>query len=494
MRELADKVTDVHAMRAIGFCVGVRHAEYMAQAFNNAGIPALAVTGQTPADEREAAIAKLHNREVNILFTADLFNEGVDIPSVDTVLFLRPTESATIFLQQLGRGLRRTDDKAVLTALDFVGHQRKEFRFDLRLRALTGSGRKRLARDVETDFPYLPAGCQIVLDKQTQRAVLENLKSQISSRWSEIVNELRRIGDVSLEEFLTTAELELADIIKNHSWTKARRAAGFPLPAPGPNEEKLLKRVSRFAMVDDSRRAALYLDLLSDDAPDYRELSAPEQTLARMFFFNLWPDRGGFRDYATGLASLRNEPAFRTELSEVIQLAFDRSRHRPRRLNGNVGMTPLASHAHYTREELAAALGYATWDRSPGTLRQGVFYSDQWATDAFMVTLNKSDDEFSPTTMYQDYPLSRDLFHWESQSGTTIASATGQRYIRQSQKKSQVLLFVRENRSNAFGKGAAYMLLGTANYVSHRGERPIAITYKLDREMPASVYAYARTS
>ena len=66
---------------------------------------------------------------MNILFAADLFNEGLDIPDVDTVLFLRPTESATVFLQQLGRGLRRTPHKAVLTVLDFIGYHRKEFQF-----------------------------------------------------------------------------------------------------------------------------------------------------------------------------------------------------------------------------------------------------------------------------------------------------------------------------------------------------------------------------
>ena len=75
---------------------------------------------------------RLRNREINIIFAVDLFNEGVDIPEVDTVLFLRPTESATVFLQQLGRGLRLTRGKTVLTALDFVEHQRREFRFDQR--------------------------------------------------------------------------------------------------------------------------------------------------------------------------------------------------------------------------------------------------------------------------------------------------------------------------------------------------------------------------
>ena len=131
-------------MRALGFCVSVAHAEYMARVFNEAGIPARAVSGETPSSRRATqALRRSQARRVNVLFAADLFNEGLDLPDVDTVLFLRPTESATVFLQQLGRGLRRTRDKAVLTVLDFVGHQRKEFRFDHKLRALTGATRAR---------------------------------------------------------------------------------------------------------------------------------------------------------------------------------------------------------------------------------------------------------------------------------------------------------------------------------------------------------------
>ena len=138
LRELKDKLTDVHAMRALGFCVSVAHAEYMARVFNEAGIPALAVSGKSLHADRDQALRDLKERRVNALFAADLFNEGLDLPEVDTVLFLRPTESPTVFLQQLGRGLRQSHGKAVLTALDFVGHQRKEFRFD---QALPGSHR-----------------------------------------------------------------------------------------------------------------------------------------------------------------------------------------------------------------------------------------------------------------------------------------------------------------------------------------------------------------
>ncbi|WP_170317279.1 DEAD/DEAH box helicase family protein, partial [Acrocarpospora corrugata] len=114
---LRRKVGDVSRMRAIGFCVSIEHAEYMAERFNELGIPALAITSRTPRARQNEGLQALRSRQVNIVFSVDLFNEGVDIPSIDTVLFLRPTDSATVFLQQLGRGLRLDRGKACLTVL-----------------------------------------------------------------------------------------------------------------------------------------------------------------------------------------------------------------------------------------------------------------------------------------------------------------------------------------------------------------------------------------
>lgn len=106
--------------------------------------------------------------------------------------------------------------------------------------------------------------------------------------------------------------------------------------------------------------------------------------------------------------------------------------------------------------------------------------------DAFLITLKKSDRDDSPTTMYRDFALSADLFHWESQSVTSAASPTGQRYIHHRERGSHILLFVRESKTNALGT-SPYVFLGPADYVSHEGERPMAITWRLHRPMPMEV-------
>ncbi|MBJ7331399.1 MAG: DUF3427 domain-containing protein [Solirubrobacteraceae bacterium] len=484
--ELQDKVLDPSAMRALGFCVSVDHAHFMARVFTEAGIPAAAVSGQTPQLERDRVLEDLRRRRINAVFAVDVFNEGLDLPDVDTVLFLRPTESATVFIQQLGRGLRRTRDKAVLTVLDFVGYQNKQFRWDQKLRALTGSTRRGLERDIEKGFPFLPSGCQIVLSKQAQSLVLDNLKSQVASRWSQIVAELRSYGDHDLAGFLDESGIDLSDILRrgSHSWTRLRRDAGLPTRAGSEMEDKLLKRVRAFAHVDDRQRAAAYDRLLDDRSPSYADLSPAEQRLARMMLFSLWPDGGGYDAIEQGLETLRREAATRDELRSVVDLSFDAARHMAIDLGGSLADVPLKVHARYQREEILAALDFP---RNPNSMREGVWYSRNKNVDVLLITLKKAESSYSPTTMYRDYPISPTLFHWESQSTTSLASETGQRYVNGT---STVLLFAREEQKDEFGT-SAYLFLGEGRPVAHEGERPIAITWELSQAMPVDFFTLA---
>ncbi len=194
LKELEQRIDDLARMRGLGFCVSVEHARFMARVFRAAGVSATAIWSDTPDSERRAALADLASRRVNVVFSVDLFNEGVDVPAVDTLLMLRPTDSPTLFLQQLGRGLRRSIGKSVCTVLDFVGHHRKEFRFDRRFRALLGGTRKELEAQVEAGFPFLPAGCHMELDHVAASIVLESIKNAVPSRWTERVEALRQLA------------------------------------------------------------------------------------------------------------------------------------------------------------------------------------------------------------------------------------------------------------------------------------------------------------
>jgi superfamily II DNA or RNA helicase len=491
LKQLRDKVSDVASMRALGFCVSIEHARYMADRFVAAGVRARAVSAETAPVERQAALKSLRDREINVLFAVDLFNEGLDIPQVDTVLFLRPTESATVFLQQLGRGLRLTEGKTVLTALDFVGHQRREFRFDQRFRALTGLGRKQLMRQLEQGFPFLPSGSQIILDSVSRELVLENIRQQLTPRWAALVSEVRLHPNNNLSAYLDDSGRGLEDVLRTgRSWTSLCRDAGKTVGDPGPRERDLVKRVRALAHVDDRRRRAAYLAILNGN--DCHETRA-DVRLAEMLYFSLFPDGGGFDSAAEGLAALKGEPVI-DEMRQVVDLAFDSARRSTYSLGQFVPAlvdVPLAVHASYSREEILAALGFASLRRTPSTMREGVAWCESANTDAFLITLKKTQTDYSPTTMYRDFALSSELFHWESQSTTSATSPTGLRYVHHRERGSHVLLFVRETKSSALGT-SPYVFLGPADYVSHEGDRPMAITWGLRCPMPTEVFMASR--
>ena len=496
LKELADKVDDVHHMRALGFCVSVEHAKYMAERFNAAGISARAVSADTSAVDRREALRQLRDRELNVIFAVDLFNEGLDIPNVDTVLFLRPTESATVFLQQLGRGLRSAPGKTVLTALDFVGHQRKEFRFDQRFRALTGLSRKELIRQAEHGFPFLPSGSQIVLDPVAREVVLENIRQQVSPRWAALVSEVRAHPNTDLASFLDESGRALEDILrkdgKGKSWTTLCRDAGRLDASSGPREADLVKRVRAVAHVDDKVRRDEYVRILrSAEEP----AGGVESRLAEMLFFSLFPDGGGYTNASDAFWELRDQPVF-DELRQVIDIGFSAA-HRPTVALGDLlpalAEVPLAVHASYSREEILAAVGWTSEGRTPSTMREGVAWCPGINSDVLLITLKKTDTDYSPTTMYRDFALSPELFHWESQSTTNSASPTGQRYINHRKDGSNILLFVREAKNNSLG-ASPYVFLGPADYVQHEGSKPMAVTWKLRQPMPMEIFIASRAA
>ncbi|NKR12253.1 helicase [Arthrobacter sp. D2] len=508
IRELRDKVVGTEHMRALGFCVSVQHAHYMARVFNDAGITSVAVDGGTDEAARADALARLRNREVNCIFAVDIFNEGLDIPEVDTILMLRPTQSATIFLQQLGRGLRRADDKAVLTVLDFIGQQRREFRFDLRYRALTGYGRKQLEKAVEEEFPYLPSGSQIVLDRVAQKVVLDNIKAQLRFNRNQLINDVASYGETVLASYLRESGNDVKTIYRStrDSWTDYLRQAqlidGFsPLESvlkgihhdrSSAEEKKLLGRMAALIHVDDPGRAEAYSMLVSADAPRYAELGTREQSFARMLFYTLWDDGGGFKTYDDGLDHLRAYGFVCSEIKQIVSLGVAASKHAAKGLGAGLQHIPLLTHATYRREEVLAALQFGSLELGKNVQhREGVAWCPATATDAFFVTLNKDDRKHSATTMYKDYAISPELFHWESQNATSSTSPTGKRYLDRRAHGSHIVLFTRDTAEDESGLTVPYTCLGQMDYLQHSGEKPIGITWKLHRPMPVDVYTKA---
>jgi superfamily II DNA or RNA helicase/HKD family nuclease len=482
LRTVRDLVADPSEMRALGFCVSVEHAEYMARRFREAGIAAAAITGETAVVERENALLRLKAAELQVLFTVDLFNEGVDVPEIDTVLFLRPTESATVFLQQLGRGLRKARDKPCLTVLDFVGNQHREFRFDLRFRALTGRSRRQLERDIAEGFPYLPAGCHVALDRQVEKVVLDSVRRQLRITARSLTAELQQLrvqlGTVDLATFLDEAGVDLPDLYKPSvgGWSALQRQAGIELPPTGPEERQLGKRIGALTHLDDPERLSLLAHLVTDEVRT-EELDVRRRRLATMLLAGLFGEKDVLEDPDEAVTRLRQHPALRSELRELAALLEDRAPHLPTVLS-DLPEVPLQVHATYTRNEIAEAFGL-----KGGGWITGVRYDETTNSDLLLVTLNKTEKHYTPTTMYRDYVISRDRFHWESQSSASQHTGAGKRYL---ERSSRPLLFVRFERTEP------YLFIGQGDLESAEGNRPIAIAWKLRTPLPEDVFQAAR--
>ncbi len=487
VRAVRDLISDPMAMRALGFCVSIEHAEYMARSFNQAGIPSRAVIGATDPATRSQIIWALRNRELNAIFTVDVFNEGVDIPEVDTVLLLRPTESATVFLQQLGRGLRLAAGKSGLTVLDFIGQQRREFKFDARFQALTGIPGRKLPDAVEQGFPYLPSGCYVHLDRVATGIVLENLKASIRTRHDLLVRELRELGDITLVDFLHSTERSLEEIYRSTraGWMNLRRDAGLAALPAVDGDRSMVAAVGRMLHIDDEERLGKYVGWLRADTPPLENALSPRDvSLLNMLHLDLWGRNAEHVSLRTSLARLWGHEAIRFELAEVLDALAAQTTALV--MEDRFALEPLAVHAHYTRDEVLAALGVGTPERPP-TMREGVVWAKDAKADVFFVTLRKSEKTFSVTTMYHDYAISSREFHWESQSTTSIGSPTGQRYINHAERGSRVLLFARDVADQR-----DFLYLGPARYVRHAGDRPISITWRLDWELPPLFFLEAR--
>ena len=433
-------------------------------------------------------LRRLERGDLRCVFSVDVLGEGVDVPSVDTVLLLRPTQSATVLTQQIGRGLRHHDGKATLTVVDLIGQQHRRFRFDTRLRALIDPRNGRLIDQAEQGFPYLPAGCEIKLDRMSREVVLRNLRAATGAgMWAVLIEDLQRLGDVSLQAFLTETDRSVADLYRgsDRSWTRLRRDAGLEVPSGDDDEPGLLRAMHRLLHLDDAQRVTAYRRALEAEAAP----SSDDRLLA-MLALGLFGRRHRFSGLEEALRAIWANPAVRVELRQLLNVLDDQSETAARPL-GILPGVPLSIHARYTRDEALVALGDGTFDRPP-TSREGVRWVPDIETDVLFVTLRKSERIYSPSTRYRDYAISPRLFHWESQSTTSSASPTGRRYRRQPEDGTHVLLFVRENPTLSNGAGAPFTLLGPASLEEQRGERPMQITWRLAHPMPETLLEVAR--
>ena len=473
--------------KALVFCVSVAHAEFMMRKFNQAGFPALCVVGSTDSDVRRQAPQRLARGELCALVTCDLYNEGVDLPSVDTLLLLRPTQSPVLFQQQIGRGLRLHEGKQSCLVLDFVGRYRADFRFDRLLSTITGLSRGQMFEAVEKGFSSLPPGCHIQLQQFTKKQVLQSLRAAINQSWRRLRAELqsyialRGRATVRLADFLREQAVQPEELYRSQGrsgWTALRRDAGLLTTPEGSEDEYFGHRFTDLLHCEDPEQADLFLRLGEATVP-YQTLNERERLRLQMLAYQVDGQHHQTGSGEAFLARLSQSPEIRAELGELGGVLQARGNLRFRPVPG-LSDVPLCLHAGYGIREIMTAVGWLTAERRT-PFQSGVLALHDRKVELLFVTLDKSEG-FHDRIAYHDYAISAERFHWQSQNTAGPDTTAGKRYLESPGNGWSFQLFVRQS------KGKPYRACGPLVLQKAEGEKPMSLEWKLEVPLPVRLF------
>ncbi len=469
---------DERKCRALGFCATKKHAQYMAEEFQHVGLKAAYLTSDND-EERLALNRKLAKGDINYLFVVDIFNEGVDIPEVDTVLFLRPTESLTIFLQQLGRGLRLYPGKQQLTVFDFVAQLNQKYDFASRFRSLLTRTDKSVEDQVKNGFTLLPHGCTIHMEEKAQEYVLQNIKAAIYNK-GRLVKELRTYTNTpTLAEFIESNGQDIRLIYKGgNCWSSLKQEAGLCQYPEDENTIRFTKGIGSLVHVN----SVSYLNFIRKVMKAYGNLTwndEREETYAVMLYYSLYGDKIskiGARSIQEALRRLASYPVFVSEILELTEYRLSCLDTKTYSVGEGMPLS-LEQYGCYTREEVFAIFKRQTADKKMQGSVAGAFNIEELNTELFFVTLNKSDKDFSAETMYNDYVVSENEFRWESKN-TDSHQGKGRRFVEQKSNGRKFLLFVRENKKDGYGNTCPFICFGLVDYISSKEDKPMKINWQ----------------
>lgn len=485
----------VHKVRALCFCVDKNHAKFMNAKFTLAGLKTDVLTSDDDDRHRNIVKKRLQAGTINYLFVVDLFNEGVDIPEIDTILFLRPTESATVFLQQFGRGLRLHKDKDHLTVLDFVGHSRAEFSYKERFEALIGRHSQNIKDEIEGGFANAPFGCKIILEEKAKEEIIANIEGYLRSlNKGRIIKEIAAYYKLakdafSLKGFLTYSHVPFHKVYGSMTWGELCQLAGVRKDV-SVHAAQIKYAVKKKWLATDSFSYFKQLLRFADsgfkcDTTKFTEL---EQRYAVMLYYDLYDKAGSYTSIAQMFNDLASDVLFVQEFKEVVEYLKDKC-VAPEKEDNSVykNWNPLRLHGVYTKAQIQAALGLSTLARKSPS-REGVERLKDIKLEAMYVDIIKKREEGSMTA-YKDYAQNREFFHWETQNRVSEGSREAEAYRN---GENNMLLFVRQQVEHPdFGCRMGFTYLGQVTMNSIEGSKPMQIVWHLNTPMSEATYAFA---
>ena len=475
-------LADEYTCRALCFCVNKKHADFMADQLRLHGFNAESLTSDTEPGLREKLAEDLREGRLHYLCVVDIFNEGVDIPELDTVLFLRPTESLTIFLQQLGRGLRLSPGKTELTVLDFVAQANQKYDFTNRFRALMTNPEKNVEKQIKEGFTFLPYGCSIVMEKKARQYILDNIHSAIYNK-NRLIREINGYVEhlPTITQFIESNGQDIRILYQgNRCWTTLKRDAG----RISYESDAITKRLEKGMGNLIHHNAISFLHFIEDFLnKKIIDIDWENNKYALMLYYDLYQDKldkvgcASVKE-ALGLIHASKYSYFKEELQQIVAYLLSNLQIKTLPLEYDI-FPDLRLYGCYTREEVFTLTGKQTATfRMQGSVT-GVFDLKEQNVSLLFITLNKSDKDFSPTTQYNDYLINEYFFHFQSQNTDTHQNRGGKRYTEQLKTGRKILMFVRQEKKDGFGNTCPFHCFGYVDFVSSYGDAPMNIKWKL---------------
>lgn len=506
----------------LAFCVNIDHAKYMSEQFNKRGYCTTYLTGEHSVEYREQIIKRLENPNdpLEFIFTVNIFNEGIDIPSLNLLLFLRPTESSTVFIQQLGRGLRKVKGKEFVTVLDFVGNYQKSFMIPL---ALAGQlNDKAFDKDslrvaITHEFADLPGGAYVDLDPVTQREILDRIDSikmnstdMLKMLYQQFKNELGRSPEILDFLYYEQSPSLTFFIYKYRSWVKTKEKMNdineldqmilhYPLmcecverlenqlPIKWPYDFVILQLAFLQKVVSCEDVVKQLAKKFAVDVPLEKHEQMIIQSMDRLslpYKKQKWSfgQRNGQQFILNDdILALTEDTQFFNYIKDRIDygLIEFRRTYRPERFLAKG--EKLTLYQNYTRNDLIFLFEAGVKE---GSWREGV--SKVRNHYLLFVNLNKS-ERVKEHLHYKDYFLDQKHFHWQSQNQTSHHSSVGQNFIHHKELGIHIHLFVRKFEE-MHGMTLPFTYLGEVDYVSSYGDKPMSITWRLHHPVPEDLY------
>lgn len=487
--------TRLHKVRALCFCVDKEHAKFMNAKFTLAGLKTDVLTSDDSTNHRNLVKKQLQAGIINYLFVVDLFNEGVDIPEVDTILFLRPTESATVFIQQFGRGLRLHKDKDHLTVLDFVGHSRVEFSYKERFESLIGRHSRSIKEEIEGGFTNAPFGCKIILEEKAKEEIIANIDGYLRGlNRNRIVKEIAAYhnvcsGTFSLQGFLAYSHVPFHKVYGSLTWGELCHLAGVRTEV-SVHAPQIKYAVTKKWLATDSFSYFTQLLRFAECGfkCDTAIFSEQEKRCAVMLYYDLFDQAGNYVSIDEMFRDIASDELFVEEFKEIVFYLRDRC-SAPEKEDNSVykQWNPLRLHGVYSKAQIQAALGLSTIERKSSS-REGVERLKDIKLEAMYVDIIKKREEGSMTA-YKDYAQNREYFHWETQNRVREGSREAEAYRN---GENNMLLFVRQQVEHPdYGCRMGFTYLGQVTLKSIEGSKPMQIVWHLNTPMSEATYAFA---